>query len=110
MNCPHCKDTGDMLGEGYLDCFYCDAAEILAKNGGAAFPDPGRAQSAKQREKLTETGMTLRDYFAAKAMQAVLQGPPPTKIREEDKGLTGAEFVAQKAYLMADAMLKARSA
>ncbi|MES2262157.1 MAG: hypothetical protein V4724_26855 [Pseudomonadota bacterium] len=33
--------------------------------GGPAFPDPGRAQSEKQREKLTEMGMTLHDYFAA---------------------------------------------
>lgn len=36
-------------------------------DGGRAFPDPGRAQSAKQRQVLTETGMTLRDYFAAHA-------------------------------------------
>ena len=36
-------------------------------NGGAAFPDPGRAQSEKQREKLTETGMSLRAYLAAHA-------------------------------------------
>jgi hypothetical protein len=37
------------------------------QNGGAAFPDPGRAQSAKQREQLTETGMTLLEYFIAHA-------------------------------------------
>lgn len=35
--------------------------------GGSAFPDPGRAQSAKQRERLTETGLTVLDYFAAHA-------------------------------------------
>jgi hypothetical protein len=43
-------------------------------------------------------GMTLRDYFAAKAMQAM------TERGEASKG-----FVAREAYLMADAMLKARN-
>lgn len=38
-----------------------------SKTGGAAFPDPGRAQSAKQREKLPNTGMTMLDYFIANA-------------------------------------------
>lgn len=69
--------------------------------GGAAFPDPGRAQSAKQRETLTETGMTLRDYFAAKAMAGFLASgrcpldPPYGNF-------------ARPSYAMADAMLVAR--
>jgi hypothetical protein len=48
-------------------------------------------------------GMTLRDYFAAKAMQADL----------EYQGLEGREdllHVAAMSYQMADAMLKAREA
>jgi len=24
--CKHCKGTGDMHGQGYLDCVYCNAA------------------------------------------------------------------------------------
>lgn len=43
-----------------------------------------------------EKGMTLRDYFAAKAMQGILF-----------EGLDPAE-TAKHAYEMADAMLKAR--
>jgi hypothetical protein len=43
-------------------------------------------------------GMTLRDYFAAKAMQSFLTG---------DYDLYPHE-AAQKAYAQADAMLKAR--
>ena len=44
------------------------------------------------------TGMTLRDYFAAKAMQGILfEGLLP-------------EETAKNAYEMADAMLKAREA
>jgi hypothetical protein len=46
----------------------------------------------------TQSGMTLRDYFAAKAMQALITRRP----------LSGGE-VAGDAYIIADAMLKARN-
>lgn len=46
-------------------------------------------------------GMTLRDYFAAKAMQAILASPnAPSTVDTVD--------VAHDAYVMADDMLKAR--
>jgi len=45
-----------------------------------------------------KSGMTLRDYFAAKAMQGILF-----------EGLNEAE-TAENAYAIADAMLKAREA
>jgi hypothetical protein len=48
-------------------------------------------------------GMTLRDYFAAKAMQAYLDGYEYSK---EFTMLT----ISEKSYEMADAMLKAREA
>jgi hypothetical protein len=67
--------------------------------GGAAFPDPGRAQSAKQRESLTDTGMTLRDYFAAKAMQAYIAADT----QQDDAD------VALNAYCLADTMLAERA-
>lgn len=44
-------------------------------------------------------GMTLRDYFAAKAMNAYLDG--------EDAPIAFS-MIAERAYEMADAMLKAR--
>ncbi len=44
-------------------------------------------------------GMTLRDYFAAKAMQAMTH-----------RGESNEKFVAEHSYLMADAMMKAREA
>ncbi len=43
------------------------------------------------------SGMTLRDYFAAKAMQALVNG-------------NYFNLTAKQAYEMADAMLKAREA
>jgi len=61
-----------------------------------AFPNPHafNAESA-------QLGMDLRDYFAAKAMQAILSNPD---YGDEDSSLAGA------AYYVADAMLKAREA
>ena len=45
------------------------------------------------------TGMTLRDYFAAKALQGMLS---------DDAAFSERNRVAVKAYDFADAMLKAR--
>jgi hypothetical protein len=47
-----------------------------------------------------EGGMTLRDYFAAKAMEGFISRG----------GNYDAEFDADRAYVFADAMLKAREA
>ena len=44
-------------------------------------------------------GMELRDYFAAKAMQAMIAEPSLTATPEE---------FAQRSYMVADAMIKAR--
>jgi hypothetical protein len=48
-------------------------------------------------------GMTLRDYFAAKAMQAMLAHP-------DSKETAPPQTYANASYIMADAMLKAREA
>ena len=61
--------------------------------GGSAFPWTGAG----------EEGMTLRDYFAAKAMHGILAGDHP--ITHERNPLT---TVAKVSYDQADAMLKAR--
>lgn len=60
--------------------------------GGPAFPQ-------KTDITLSYSGMTLRDYFAAKAMQAMLQLGADSEAFEED---------AEMSYQMADAMLRAR--
>lgn len=51
-------------------------------------------------------GMTLRDYFAAKAMQGLLASPRGTV---DDSPMTD-KLVAGNAYIVADAMLEARKA
>lgn len=53
------------------------------------------------RKEETISDVTLRDYFAAKAMQAVFTS--------EWTSETGYSDVARRAYRMADAMLAARS-
>ncbi len=62
-------------------------------NGGPAFPCVLHPES---REGQGLSGMTLRDYFAAKAMQALAT--------EE----SGWRSIAKSAYDAADAMLAAR--
>jgi hypothetical protein len=73
--------------------------------GGPAFPsgliDPSTPEDAVQS---LHNGMTLRDYFAAKAMQGILAGTHPI-VKETEPLPT----VARVAYAQADAMLKARA-
>jgi len=62
----------------------------MNNTGGPAFPTGNAYQ-----------GMTLRDYFAAKAMQGILTHAYTRHIRVED-------LYACDAYVIADAMLKTR--
>jgi len=49
-------------------------------------------------------GMTLRDYFAAKAMQGMLANPK----LEKQILLAGKSWIEESAWAVADAMLKTR--
>jgi hypothetical protein len=73
-------------------------------NGGPAFPVPD-IDGGNVCE-----GMTLRDYFAAKAMQSILRAYQNVFDDEtgRDDEPTFPELLAKDAYVMADAMLKAR--
>jgi len=69
------------------------------KTGGPAFPTENEAQTGCSTWRYE--GMTLRDYFAAKTMQGMLSsGNLPKTISDAD--------IAECAYNLADAMLKAR--
>ncbi len=57
----------------------------------------------KTERQLPVSELTLRDYFAAKAMAVLINGPQ----LQNDKG--AAETVAECAYLQADAMLAERT-
>jgi len=54
--------------------------------------------------------MTLRDYFAAKVMQVILQDQYEDGIYVGDQDNISEHVCANSAYIMADAMLKAREA
>jgi hypothetical protein len=66
---------------------------VVIMNNPPAFPAPAGVAH------ITEQGMTLRDYFAAKAMQAKDFTVRPYDTTDE---------TAKDCYRMADAMLKAR--
>ncbi len=77
------------------------------ETGGSAFP----VCEVKNRNDETilypESGMTLRDYFAAKAIPAVIEMYSedihgPEELHED--------YFARRAYMIAEAMLKAREA
>ena len=72
----------------------------MKDTGGPAFPcHPGI-------ENPIYDGMTLRDYFAAKAMQGILASN--TEHEHEDAHIFDA--IAEASYRQADAMLEARRA
>lgn len=74
----------------------------IEKDGGPAFARPySYCESAAANEHAQE-GMSLRDYFAAKALQGLLS------CQSYENGFYQAKQVAQEAYAMADAMLEAR--
>lgn len=55
-------------------------------------------------QSLTVNDATLRDYFAAKAMQGILSNPGQL----DNVNKEAAEWISRDAYLVADAMLRAR--
>ena len=65
---------------------------MTTNTGGPAFPGLHPSKECHYQD----AGMTLRDYFAAKAMAGILF----ERLNEKK--------TAESAYLMADAMLKAR--
>lgn len=83
---------------------------MATEDGGPAFPSL-EVYEGYDRERQdyvvksdVATGMTLRDYFAAKAIEGLLSsytGP--------DMKLPGADEAARSVYCYADAMLRERS-
>ena len=76
------------------------------ENGGSAFPLPMGSETTLDTE-----GMTLLDYFAAKAMQSMVSAP---REMAELIDLLGAKTayakVSETAYVIAAEMLRAREA
>ena len=73
---------------------------MIKDTGGPAFPHTVEYKGADCGGVVPHGGMTVRDYFAARAMQGLLAG----KLTSTDLRL-----IANDSYAMADAMLKART-
>lgn len=65
-------------------------------DGGPAFP-------LSERDSFVHCGMSLRDYFAAKAMQSII-----VSMSGSINGLTNPKNASDEAYQFADWMLKQR--
>jgi hypothetical protein len=91
--------------QAWLRKFDLEAGMSNEINGGPAFP-----RTASQGGFDThEVGMMLRDYFAAKAMQAFMQWALVQKPFEDyNTAAKAAAGYAKASYLIADAMLAAR--
>jgi hypothetical protein len=70
--------------------------------GGPAFPRSGDFNA--------QTGMTLRDYFAAKAMQIMWDAYDKGYCGLNNNDAPNVEIIAKGAYQMAKAMIAAREA
>jgi hypothetical protein len=72
--------------------------------GGPAFP----CDRIGAGEIVSSAGMSMRDYFAAKAMQGYVLND--ALVKDTDTQQEWIDLTAKVSYQMADAMLKAREA
>ena len=86
------------------------------KDGGPAFPEvTGDFLEGGSGEIWSIGGMSLRDYFAAKAMQGIISNFSNEIVLEahinlaDDFEMSPDEMTACSAYSLADAMLKERN-
>ena len=77
------------------------------KDGGPAFPVPDVIDHDRNYYQYGGQGMTLRDYFAAKAIPSVIT-QCKGDIRRADENPP--DYFARVAFEIADAMLSAREA
>ena len=91
--------------------------EQVPETGGPVYPgkamDVFEMNERGQLQMVYSSGITLRDYFAAKAMQAMYANPKLVAESATRMGFAEEDFascLAMGAYGMADAMLKARKA
>lgn len=73
------------------------------EDGGSAFP---QINVTERGLCVPRGGMSLRDYFAARAMNALIMDR--LVFSEENKGFNPSEIIARNSYTVADAMIKAR--
>lgn len=82
-------------------------------NGGNAFPvasiQIGKLADGDTLSSLGPNGMTLRDYFAAQALTGLCAHMTPSRFKDIIHGIQAGGNEAKVAYLMADAMIYAKT-
>lgn len=83
-------------------------------DGGPAFPRPKwwPTDGDPDHDGHEQGGMSLRDYFAAKAMASLLSNLDLRNVADivaQAKGQTARALIAEKAYQYADALLAERA-
>lgn len=102
-------------GQAFPVCSVCGAQATIRQGNQKLCDKHYRfGQSEKQRATLSLVELDLRDYFAAKAMQGLLANPGGAI---QQNGMSGwgwcnctVDDVAEFAWHIADAMLRAREA
>jgi len=84
------------------------------KTGGPAFPRPYSKSGdyTDSPKHSAQDGMSMRDYFAAKAMQVIITNDEMIKRMERlecYRGIKSGLCIAKEAYTIADCMLEARN-
>lgn len=98
-----------MRGKGSTaGVFHYKEVRLSQDKSGPAFPlHPNLAPELGCVNSVSDAGMSVRDYFAAKALQGIYAHtggyPPEWAVGDDDL------VVAEQCYDMADAMLKVRS-
>lgn len=91
---------------------------MAKKTGGPAFPVEVEYNDGEPIGRQTSpvhgfaTGLSIRDWFAGQAMQAMFAGPGARDVADRDDRYdetNWAQVVASNAYEMADAMLAERA-
>lgn len=79
-------------------------------NGGPAFPAEEDTEYPSLVVTTKHQGMTLLDYFAAKALGSLIRATAPNGMTfgSSEEGAKNCALYAECAYAMAGAMLKAR--
>ena len=80
-------------------------------NGGSAFPKTGsfHSEAGREYDSVDTDGMSLRDWFAGKALTGIVAGLCSNSARgDRAYDRVGFSDAAEDAYTLADAMIAAR--
>lgn len=78
------------------------------KDGGPAFPQNDLSSYGMGPSEIGNGGMTLRDWFAGRALNAIITDTLSPQYCEFGDGTSPSDRIAERCYAIADAMIAAR--